>query len=203
LIAQHVESASDLLKKKKIRHLEVTKVDAEGKPPIVVQKRIPKGSDTYSEEEAKMTREQLAALGKWSDQHERALAKLLDEVAAADLVWLDPHVGNVYFYKEADELVCGILDVDRIADAKNLSANPFVDEWLALHQAFPAMFGIKTYGGVKPKDRFKTPHEIMAKIMESKGYYRYVDGKFVPRLVDPQVLRDNHFPLEQWGPKKP
>lgn len=209
-IVRSVQQSSEQLEKAGIPHLKVYKTDPDSPNPYVVQESVgSKDRQIYTEQDAKYaTRESLIQEGRWSDDHDKAIAELFDKIASNNLVWTDPHLANIYFESVDGKLIAGIIDTDRIGKFDDLPN--YLQSWRERFEMLPnqanilsnvpsRQLNLKEHVAHLRSTEFKDARQFMAKMLESKRFVNYSDGTFTPGLINPESLQGK-FNLSSYLP---
>jgi len=130
-------------------------------------------------------------------EEQGAVLELYKRLADQNLVWQDGHLGNVYFFKNAQgKLEAGILDTDRIV-------RPGVQHGIVaeLREAFatrPGKFRIRSLTGLDAgarQDLLRDPAAFMQAMLEHHRFIGYdpKSGAFRPGSIDPRLV-EQYFP---------
>ncbi|MEZ5383883.1 MAG: hypothetical protein R3F13_00050 [Prosthecobacter sp.] len=153
-------------------------VDAStGDLPFVITERLDPSKHTiikYSDLEA--SRPALIKSGKWTGEHEQAVAELYHSLGEKGLVWADGHADNLYFFIGADgKLKAGILDHDQIALIDDLPT--------ALQNAL-----IKDVGQLGEVNAYQA---LFTALGNKRWIDPYLDGTGIATsFLDPNILKE-------------
>jgi hypothetical protein len=141
-----------------------------GHPPFIVQDVIPDDA--------------VRKTANLEPGQKEAVAVLYKRLADANLVWLDGHLGNVYFKRTGNAWEAGILDPDMLVKFAEPIASPFLRNRIGQIFALPKRAGINSldarpemlaqeFGGDIAQRMCRSAHEFMARMFEHKRLVRY------------------------------
>jgi hypothetical protein len=185
-----------------IPHLPIRKHDVSGSKAYVVQERfIADGTKKVMfESEDVMApvrgdwipKPYADASKKFTADHQRAVVRLYKTLADADLVWLDGHIRNLYFFrdKRTGEWAAGILDQDmivRYADVRNGTLAKGIQTNVADMVENPGSWDLR--GMSDPNDLVdKGAHFFMRQMFERHHWLNFRGGQLQSALIDPGMV---------------
>jgi hypothetical protein len=184
-----------------IEQMRILEIVPEATTPYMICERLPKGYEVFNAmdilDPARRTR--LIQDGNWTLAHQRAVARLHDQLTAGVVAAGDLNPGNIYFKPvggpgQPRGYIAGILDHGQLLtwEEARLSA------WFQNIQAFPINGqgnGIRT-SLMDPEFRFRDIEHFMACMLEHKRWLRQRGlghGPLEGGGIDPEALRGTRF----------